>query len=169
MRWPLLATARPLVESRAYAAPLPFGTLVTRSQLRAFGGVTSVTCRWGVCWGLGAPTGVEYPLRSTDGGKSWAIGGPFFAVPAADAAAFASEIRQLGPSLVVANLRGGQFLYFTGDGGRSWNVAGFGCNIVRPFAVAPDLRLVCQSYFSPQKRTYVSTDGGYRWRLQPGP
>ncbi len=118
-----VATRISYAESRdqGYGGVTAYATPITAAQLREFGppNPVAVRCWASECVGLATVDGFQYPALSRDHGRTWRNAGHWFAGAWADAAAFATRLRMLSPSVFVAwpDLHG---VYVTTDAGRAW-------------------------------------------------
>jgi len=84
--------------------PLEYGTVLTASQLKQ---VRSLASQWSASYSgtsgfaLGYINRFQYPLITTNSGKSWSIGGPYLSGPWADASAGGTIVRALSKSVAI--------------------------------------------------------------------
>lgn len=169
------------VRHSPYAAlrAIPFGTGLTTKQLataRSMRGtssamITSVLGQEG--FALAIVNRDQYPLSTSNGGKSWTVAGPYFTLPAANAGAGAFVIKML--SRLTALAYGNQWMYSTNDGSRHWYVAdALGTPIATMFWTSPKYSQPAivvvlntasskSSGASHLRIEYESTDGGKTW------
>ena len=127
---------------------------------------------WAIANLGGDGNGYEYPLRSTNRGKTWATDGPYFHGPWANAPAWVSSLQAFSATFAVAYEPEGQTMYATDDGGRHWySILAFSY-IVNVSHVASTsttsapgiIRVsVSKSGNAPAKYVFTSTDGGRTW------
>lgn len=116
--------------------------------------------------------GYEYPLYSSNHGKTWITDGPYFHGPWADAPAWVSALWAYSANFAVAYDRGGQTLYATDDGGRHW-YASFAFSYIvsvshtvstNATSAAGTIRVaVSKTGNAPAKYVFTSSDGGRKW------
>lgn len=112
--------------------------------------------------------GSTYPAITTDGGKTWRIGGGHFHVSAANAPAVVTQVGagRRGTYFAYAGPGGGQAVDVTTDGGKHWWQAflpGEPQAVVYS-AVTRSGELIAFEQGHPTY-VYVSKDGGRHWRL----
>ena len=90
-------------------------------------------------YGLGGPFGTTYPLKTTDGGRSWRIAGPAFSLPVLDAALSVDQIAVAGPNEAYAygGPQAGSTIDVTTDGGRQWRLSDHDRMKVPNHSIAP--------------------------------
>lgn len=151
----------------------PFGALVPASDAVAPAAPAAASGK--VRFALGNVEGFQYPLRTTDAGRTWRVDGPWFAGPWADGASFAGTMTTFS-SNVAAAWGNGQVLYTTVDAGRHWYMLFFPGTVSaitesrRPSSSSAEVEftLTQTSPYGPglePKETYVSRDGGRVWAL----
>ncbi len=129
-----------------------------------------------VGYGLGAsrrPQAVTYPLKTTNGGKTWTIDGPGLYFETADAPLAVSSIGVVnaqeayiwgGPG------GGGSTVVVTTDGGAQWRRASLGQATLAMSAAGGQLWTLAStarpSSPAPAVQLYVSSDGGRNWTLR---
>lgn len=109
----------------------------------------------------------EYPVATTDGGKTWKTNGPFLHLDAAQAPLAVSNVGA-GNQKTMFACCGGQVVDATGDGGKHWYQALLGDTVLSVIAPGNGKRLVAVAQNGSSKATnlvYVSTDGGHHWKL----
>lgn len=116
--------------------------------------------------------GYEYPLYSTNHGKTWTTAGPYFHGPWADAPAWVGALQVYSTKFAVAYVQGGQTLYVTDDGGRQWYssvafsyIVSVTCTVSANPKSSPGTIWVAVSKTGKGPATYVftSSDGGHKW------
>lgn len=180
-RWPVsIVAGNVLTTPPSVDKALPFGTVITKSQLDQTGGQKSVTYVNNVGWALGDYDHFEYPIFSSNHGVTWRVGGHWFAFPAADGAAFTSSIKAFrpqaaghAPTAMASYFVGESTFYVTWDGGRQWHSTFMPGNVVSvtqlksatmPSAPLQFFVVKVRSYFAPfTTRYYSSVDEGRRW------
>jgi hypothetical protein len=119
-----------------------------------------------------AGNGYEYPLYSTNHGKTWTTDGPYFHGPWADAPAWVGELQAYSATMAVAYERGGQTLYATDDGGRHWYLSfafSFIVSVSHTMTSSATsgtgtIRVaVSKTGNAPATYVFTSRDGGGRW------
>jgi hypothetical protein len=109
----------------------------------------------------------DYPVATSDGGKTWKTDGPALHLHAAQAPLAVVFIGAVNRKTVFA-WGGGQVIDSTSDGGKNWYSALFTDG--GPVAVVPDLegRLLAfvGSFSGRSTWQYVSKDGGRTWHYQ---
>ena len=117
---------------------------------------------------LASVIGADYPVATTDGGRTWKTGGPALHLNAAQAPLAVVSTGAVNRRTVFA-WGGGQVIDATGNAGRTWYSALFTDGT--PVAVVPDLRGHLLAFIgSPSGGNvwrYVSTDSGRTWHYQP--
>lgn len=160
---------------------LDFGTPVSlsgpssssaRNHLASFVATKFVgNAGWAIAY-LGANgNGYEYPLYSTNHGKTWTTDGPYFHGPWANAPNWAGALQAYSTKLAAAYTRRGQTLYVTDDGGRHWYFSYAFSYIVSvryfPSAnanLAGTLQVaVSKTGNAPAMYVFTSSDGGRKW------
>lgn len=116
--------------------------------------------------------GYEYPLYSTNHGKTWATDGPYFHGPWADAPAWVGSLQAYTASFAVSYSQGGQTLYATDDGGRRW-YSSFAFSYIVSVTYSPSAHAasasgtiqvaVSKTGQAPAKYVFTSSDGGRKW------
>ena len=116
--------------------------------------------------------GFEYPLYSTNHGKTWTTDGPYFFGPWADAPAWVGTLRAYSTKFAVAYEEKGQTLYATDDGGRHWfrslafsYIVSVSRTALSTFSAATGTIQVAVSKTgnAPAKYVFTSSDGGRKW------
>jgi hypothetical protein len=109
-------------DKEGYGGQVPYGTPITRKELAEFGppNPDGISCIKLTCFGIAAVGGPSYPVISTNGQRSWRNAGHWFAVPAADGAAFASTMTAFSATVAVAWSPGQNDVYVTNSAGRLW-------------------------------------------------
>jgi hypothetical protein len=155
-----------------YGGDIAYGT-VTKFPTVSIGvpNPDPVSCVGQRCFALGNAGAFQYPAISTDHGRTWRIGGHWFAGAWADAAAFASRMTALSATDVVAWMpTQNTGFYSTSSAGRRW------CAVVWPGQViavtgsdAGHVITVTIAGFDDTNSKvhvqYSSSDGGLVWRL----
>lgn len=148
----------------AYATPMKFETISV--------GVPNpypVSCFGQRCFALGSTGNFQFPAISSNHGRSWRIGGHWFAGAWADAAAFASRITTLSRSDAVAWFPGqNSGFYSTSTSGRRWYAVVWPGNVTRvtgTVAVTTVILVGLDSATSSTRIEYSSRDGGLVWIL----
>jgi hypothetical protein len=127
-----------------------------------------VSCLGERCFALGTSGAYQYPAVSLDHGRSWRIGGHWFAGAWADAAAFASQMTTLSATDAVAWApTQNTGFYSTSSAGRRW------CTVVWPGGVTgvhassagKVITVTVVATNSGDTLRYSSRDGGLVWRL----
>ena len=109
----------------------------------------------------------DYPVATTDGGKTWKTNGPVLHLDAAQAPLAVSNVG-VGNQQTMFACCGGQVVDATGDGGKHWYQALLGDTVLSVIAPGNAKRLVAVAQNGSNKATnlvYVSTDGGHHWKL----
>lgn len=116
--------------------------------------------------------GYEYPLYSTNHGKTWTTDGPYFHGPWADAPAWVGAFRAYTANFAVAYSQGGQTLYATDDGGRHWYMS-FAFSYIVSVSLTTNTNAtsatgtirvaVSKTGNAPAKYVFTSSDGGRKW------
>jgi hypothetical protein len=109
----------------------------------------------------------EYPVATSNGGKTWKTNGPYLHLDAAQAPLAVSNIG-VGNQKTMFACCGGQVVDATGDGGKHWYQALLGDTVLSVIAPGNGKRLVAVAQNGSNKATnlvYVSTDGGHHWKL----
>lgn len=152
-----------------YGGVVAYGSAVSRRALAEFGPPTpeSSSCAGETCFGLGTVNGFQYPLISSDGGRTWQNAGHWFAGAWADGAAFASTVTTFSPTTAVAWFPGQNTFYVTSDAHRWYSAWPNGAVVA---VTSPDggstlVMHVGPSSISPTTvvAAYESTDGGRQW------
>lgn len=116
--------------------------------------------------------GFEYPLYSTNHGKTWTTDGPYFHGPWANAPAWVGKLRAYTATFAVAYQRGGQTLYATDDGGHHWYFSfafSFIVSVSQTMsrnenpATGTIQVAVSSTGKAPAQYVFSSSDGGRRW------
>jgi hypothetical protein len=148
---------------RARPGTLPPGTKVRSSALvgqRVFTDAQHA-------FALASPSDADYPVATTDGGKTWKTDGPALHLHAANAPLAVVFVGAVSRKTLFA-WGGGQVIDATGDGGKHWYSALFTNG--GPVAVVPSLTghlLAFVGSFSGRSTwQYVSKDGGRTWHYQ---
>jgi hypothetical protein len=159
------------------AAPAPVKTvkgavLTRRAQTLApgsrlpdsrVGTRTFLNSSFGVALGSGAEA--QYPVQTTDGGRTWHTDGPALHVDAANAPLAVSTVGAASQSLQYA-YGGGQAVDVTADGGPTWRLALFNGLVM---AVVPGFRshelvaFVDAGVPNGPIWQYTTVDGGRTW------
>ncbi len=116
---------------------------------------------------LASPSDADYPVATTDGGKTWKTDGPALHVHAANAPAAVLLIGAVDRKTVFA-WGGGQVIDTTRDGGKNWYRAVFPS--AGPVAVARELNghllALVGSLSGASIWQYITKDGGRTWHYQ---
>jgi hypothetical protein len=121
--------------------------------------------------------GYEYPLYSTDHGKTWTTDGPYFHGPWADAPAWVGSLRAYSANFAVAYSQGGQTLYATDDGGRHWYSSfafSYIVSVSHTMSTSSTLATgtiriaVSKTGNAPAQYMFTSNDGGRTWVRHAG-
>jgi hypothetical protein len=124
---------------------------------------------WAIANLGGEGNGFEYPLHSTNHGKTWTTDGPYFHGPWADAPAWVGTLRAYTADFAVAYDEGGQTLYATDDGGRHWYRSLAFSSIVGVTHTASTTATgtlqvaVSKTGNAPATYVFTSNDGGRKW------
>jgi hypothetical protein len=89
-------------------------------------------------WSLGFDGCAQYPEFTSNHGKTWRIGGIYFAIPTTDAAAFVDEMKPFTPLIVAAYFKGESTFDVTWNGGRNWYAAWMPGNVVSVTQESPN-------------------------------
>jgi hypothetical protein len=127
-------------------------------------------------WALGIEGCAEYPEVTSDHGKTWRIGGIYFAIPGAGGAAFVDVIKPFTPRIVTAFYPGESTFDVTWDGGRHWYAAWMPGNVVSVAQQLPNagtsksggtvIEVKVFASKSPSNEVaYLSQDDGRKWKL----
>jgi hypothetical protein len=115
---------------------------------------------------LASVSSADYPVATSDGGKTWKTNGPALHLHAAQAPLAVLFIGAVSRKTIFAWGGGGQVIDTTSDGGKHWYRALFTNGA--PVAVAPDLQRHLLAFVGSFTGTatvrYVSKDGGRTWR-----
>jgi photosystem II stability/assembly factor-like uncharacterized protein len=110
----------------------------------------------------------QYPVATTDGGKTWRTDGPALHVNAAQAPLSVADAGAANQHTFFA-FGGGQVVDVTGDGGKHWWQAFLGDGVLSVVSFGNRLIAVAQnstgSGATAQTVVYVSRDGGRHWHL----
>ena len=124
---------------------------------------------WAIANLGGKGNGFEYPLYSTDYGKTWTTDGPYFHGPWADAPAWVGTLRAYTADFAVAYDERGQTLYATDDGGRHWYrslafsyIVGV-THTTSTTATGTIQVAVSKTGNTPAMYVFTSNDGGRKW------
>lgn len=127
---------------------------------------------WAIAYLGPSGGGFEYPLYSTNHGKTWTTDGPYFHGPWADAPAWVGALQVYSTKFAVAYAQGGQTLYATDDGGRHWYrslafsyiVSVTGTVSTNPKSSPGTIWVaVSKTGKGPAKYVFASSDGGRKW------
>jgi hypothetical protein len=153
-----------------YGGVVAYDSVVSRTALAQFGtpNPASSSCVGERCFGLGTVNGFQYPLISSNGGRTWRNGGHWFAGAWADGAAFASTMTTFSATTAVAWFPGQNTFYVTSDAGHRWYSAWPDGAIVAVTSPNDGATLVMRlgpSSMTPTEvvMQYRSTDGGRQW------
>lgn len=148
----------------AYATPMKLAIMTVGVP-----NPSAVSCVGQRCYALSSGT-FEYPVISSNRGRSWRNGGHWFAGAWADAAAFASRITTLSVSSAVAWFPGeATGFYSTSSAGRRWYSVAWPGTVARvtgSASVTTVLLVHTDSTSSITRVEYSSRDGGQVWTLQ---
>jgi hypothetical protein len=153
---------------QGYGGVVAYGTPVGRKALARFGppNPSSTSCAGERCFGLGTyDGGMEFPLISSNGGRSWSNGGHWFAGAWADGSSFASTMTTFSSTTAVAWFPGENTFYVTSTAGRVWYAAWPEGEVI---AVSSPNRgstfvMRVRPYSHGASFEYRSTDGGRQW------
>jgi hypothetical protein len=113
----------------------------------------------------------QYPVATSDGGKTWKTNGPYLHLDAAQAPLAVSNIGA-GNQKTLFACCGGQVVDATSDGGKHWYQALLGEMVLSVIAPGGGTRLVAvaqsgtgTNVMKATNLVYVSRDGGHHWRL----
>jgi hypothetical protein len=178
---PLLLAGAALAAPAATPAPAKTvkGTVLTRraqtlapgSRLPAsrVGTRTFLTDAFGVALGSGSQA--QYPVQTTDGGRTWRTDGPALHVDAANAPFAVSTVGAASKSLQYA-YGGGQAVDVTADGGPTWRVAlfnGLVMAVVPGFGAHELVAFVDAGGQHGPTWQYTTVDGGRTWHFSTRP
>lgn len=115
---------------------------------------------------LASVSDADYPVATTDGGKTWKTNGPALHLHAAQAPLAVVFIGAVNRRTVFA--WGGQVIDATSDGGKHWYSALFtnGGPVAVVRGLAGDLVGFVGSFSGASIWQYVSRDGGRTWHYQ---
>jgi hypothetical protein len=155
-------TARRL---RPRPGAVAYGTTISSSRLFT----TRVFANGSVGFGLANDWQAQYPVLSTNGGRTWKIDGPQVHVDAADAPAAVGSVGVVGTRTYFAY--GSSAIDVTTDGGHTWWQTFVG-ELVVAVVPGPHHELIAYVQQSLSTRNlnpvvtwqYVSRDGGRHWR-----
>ncbi len=126
-----------------------------------------------VGYALGGPQGSGFPLKTSDGGRTWSIDGPAFFLPVADGASVVTDLAVASASDAYAygGSSGGSSIAVTTDAGRRWWRAYLGQAVVAAAQHGRDIWALAAGPQSPPSGLnavapmwlYDSTDGGRSW------
>jgi len=157
-----------------YGGAVPYASPVSAASLAQFGprNPTGTACVATICYSLGTyGGGFEYPVRSTDGGRTWRNAGHWFAGAWADGAAFASRMKVFSASVAAAWFPGQNTFYFTSSAGRKWYSAwppGAITALTGPNGGETVVMHVTSYAPARARYLYRTSDGGRTWRLVRG-
>ncbi len=174
--WPTLIKSHSWDGQPGRKGPFAIGTLISPVLLRGEGGVQSQTYRGDTGWAYATLDHYLYPIVSRDHGRSWHIGGIYFAVPIAKPLDYITSAKIFSPSVVAFYASGSETFDITSDAGHHWSqtffpgliraVTNSGSSIRFPEGV---IKVEVQS--GPNSisltRFYISGNGGLRWNLSP--
>ena len=154
--------------------PMAMGALVSPALLQSEGGAQSPSYKGTTGWATATLHHYLYPIVSHDHGKSWLVGGIYFAVPVARSIYYVSAVRIFTPNIVAIYARGSVTFDVTSDGGHHWNQTFFPGLIrsVTNFGSSsgfPEGAIKVEVRTGPNSVThigyYTSRDGGLTWGL----
>ncbi len=159
------STVRASVVSYAPRTNEPrIGTTVALSEVN---NIEFATGRVG--YALGGPQGSEFPLKTSDGGRTWLIDGPALFLPVADGASAVSDlaVRSACEAYAYGGSGGGSSIVVTTDAGKRWWRAYLGQALVAAAQRGSDIwalaagPLACPRRFGPALvRAFVALENG---------
>jgi hypothetical protein len=160
------STPNPPKTVRATRITRQSGTLAPGTHVRSGDVVGQRTFTDGTRgFGLASVGGADYPVTTTDAGKTWKTDGPALHLHAAQAPLAVAFIGVVNRKRVFAWGGGGQVIDTTNDGGKSWYRTLFTSGF--PIAVAHDtnghLLAFVKSFTGASTVEYISKDGGRTW------
>ena len=174
--WPRSLDSHMWTGSKGVAGPLARGEIVTAVDLKAGGGIQSPVFRASLGWGTATLRNFLYPVTSSDHGRTWYVGGVYFAKPIAPAIDYVSFVKIFSSRNVAIYARNATTFDVTTDGGVSWHQTIFPALIVavsRSSVSTTQLpwgTMVVKLQSGPSVATrsgeYVSQNGGLQWKLK---
>lgn len=162
--------------SKGVASPFKRGELATGAELKVGGGIQSPAFKGNLGWGTATLRKFLYPVTSSDHGKTWRVGGVYFAKPIAPAIDYVSFVKIFSSRNVAIYARNATTVDVTTDGGVSWNQTIFPALIVgvRQSAVSTTqlpwgtiaVKLQSGPNVATRSGEYLSNDGGIQWKLK---
>ena len=177
--WPTFFRAPSWTWDPSIVKPVPYLTAVKHQgrRSRCIDSRIATSYLGDVGWALGFIGCAEYPERSVNHGRTWAVGGSFFTIPAGDLSPFVDVIKPLSPSVVVAYCLGTENFDLTSNAGHDWFRAWMPGNVtsvtgsvasVPTTHGAPAMTIVVHVWASRpplSHANYVSKDLGRTWSL----
>lgn len=162
--------------SNGVASPFERGESATGAELKAGGGIQSPAFRGNLGWGTATLRKFLYPVTSSDHGKTWHVGGVYFAKPIAPAIDYVSFVKIFSSRNVAIYARNATTFDVTTDGGVSWHQTIFPALIVAVSQSAVsttkfpwgtiEVRLQSGPNVATRSGEYVSQNGGLQWKVK---
>jgi hypothetical protein len=145
----------------------PLGTLAPGSKVGAakvVGQRTFTDARHG--FALASVAEADYPVATSDGGKTWKTDGPALHLHAAQAPLVVTDVSVVSRSTVLAWGGGGQVIDATANAGKTWYRSLFtdGSPLAVVRAQGGHLLAFVGSFTGASTWEYASTNGGRSWR-----
>jgi photosystem II stability/assembly factor-like uncharacterized protein len=161
------AAAKPPQTVRATRVTRQPGTLAPGSNVRpaaVVGQRVFTDAKHG--FALASPGNADYPVATSNGGKTWKTNGPALHLDAAQGPLAVTFVGAVSRKTLFA-WGGGSAIDVTSDGGKHWYRALFQSS---PVAVVPDLEGHLVAFVAPFNGSaawhYLSKDGGRTWQYQ---
>ena len=152
-----------------YGGVVAYASSVSTRELAQFGppNPASVSRKGARCFALGTVDAFQYPLISSDRGRSWRNAGHWFAGPWADGAAFANTVTTFSATTAAARYPGQNSFYVTSDARRHWYSAWLSGEVTSVASSNHGATMFVDVRNPPavQRYEYRSTDGGRQWIL----
>jgi len=172
-RWPSTLDGHLWSGQATKKGPLAMNTLVSPYVLGAEGGAQLPAYEGNTGWATATLDRFLYPIVSHDHGKTWHVGGVYFAVPVASSVYYVSSVKIFTPRIVAIYALRSETFDFTSDGGRHWYQTFFPgliqsiTNLGLKSAILPEgtIQVEIQSGPDSLARTgfYRSRNGGLSW------
>jgi BNR/Asp-box repeat len=172
--WPSSHKAHPWTGQAGTKGPMTMGTLVSKALLQSEGGVESPSYKESTGWATATLHHYLYPIVSHDRGRTWHVGGVYFAVPIAKSFYYVSAVKIFTTSVVAIYARGSETFDMTSDGGHHW-IQTFFPGLIRSVTNSGSLSGYPEGVIKIEVQTnpnlilstgyYTSRDGGLTWKL----